>query len=51
LEGEAGRIEAKLANADFTDRAPEDVVRRARTQLATARTDLKALQAKQKALG
>jgi valyl-tRNA synthetase len=42
-EGEVGRLEAKLANAQFTARAPEQVVAKEQERLATARTRLEGL--------
>jgi valyl-tRNA synthetase len=36
LEGEAGKFEIKLSNADFVARAPEDVVEENRERLEDA---------------
>jgi valyl-tRNA synthetase len=43
LGGEVARVEAKLANASFVERAPAEVVEGERTKLARLRAELEAL--------
>ena len=45
LTGDAGKIEAKLNNADFVARAPEEVVEENRERLAEARSRAEKLEA------
>jgi valyl-tRNA synthetase len=42
-EGEVGRLEAKLANEQFTSRAPQQVVAKEQERLDTARSRLERL--------
>jgi valyl-tRNA synthetase len=51
LNGEAKKIEAKLGNADFVARAPEDVVEENRERLADAHSRVEKLSAALKRLG
>jgi valyl-tRNA synthetase len=43
LDGEIARVQAKLANASFVERAPAEVVEGERTKLARLRAELEAL--------
>ncbi|WP_026608270.1 valine--tRNA ligase [Methylocapsa acidiphila] len=51
LKGEAAKIEAKLGNADFVARAPEEVVEENRERLAEARARTERLEAALATLG
>jgi valyl-tRNA synthetase len=51
LEGEVKKIEAKLANADFIERAPEEVVEENRERLDDLRSRIEKLAAAAKRLG
>jgi valyl-tRNA synthetase len=44
-EGEARKVEAKLGNADFIARAPEEVVEENRERLQAARAEMARLDA------
>jgi valyl-tRNA synthetase len=51
LTGEAGKIEAKLRNADFVARAPEDIVEENRERLTEAISRVEKLEAARARLG
>ena len=51
LTGEAGKIEAKLNNADFIARAPEDIVEENRERLTEALSRAEKLEAARARLG
>jgi valyl-tRNA synthetase len=51
LAGEAGKIEAKLNNADFVARAPEDIIEENRDRLSEARSHVEKLEAARARLG
>jgi valyl-tRNA synthetase len=51
LTGEAGKIEAKLNNADFVARAPEDIIEENRDRLSEALSRVEKLEAARARLG
>jgi len=51
LEGEVGRLEARLADERFRTRAPAAVVRQEEERLASARSRLEGLRARLSELG